>query len=158
MNKVFEFKGAGKSVITLDGSFLRIKRKGMLNLMNHGLDGEKSIDINNMSGVQLKEAGLTSGYIQFIFPGSKENKSGVFAATQDENTVMFVKKEQAMAHEIRDYIEAILANKNNVVASPVMQEAKADPVNEIRRYKELADEGIITEEEFLQKKKQLLGL
>ncbi|MEB4869027.1 SHOCT domain-containing protein [Priestia megaterium] len=30
--------------------------------------------------------------------------------------------------------------------------------NEIRRYKELADEGIITEEEFLQKKKQLLGL
>ncbi|PFK77409.1 hypothetical protein COJ21_09820 [Priestia megaterium] len=66
---------------------------------------------------------------------------------------MFIKREQTLAHETRDYIEGIVANKNNVVASPVVQETKVDPVDEIRRYKELADEGIITEEEFLQKNK-----
>ena len=34
----------------------------------------------------------------------------------------------------------------------------ADPVAEIRRYKELLDEGILTEEEFAAKKRQLLGI
>lgn len=33
-----------------------------------------------------------------------------------------------------------------------------DPVAEIRRYFELKEDGIITEEEFTKKKKQLLGL
>ena len=41
MNKTFEFKGSGKSIITIDGNFIRIKRKGFVNFMNHGLDGEK---------------------------------------------------------------------------------------------------------------------
>lgn len=158
MSKVLEFKSAGKTTVTLDGNFLRIKRKGALNLLNHGMDGEKSIDINNVSGVQMKEAGaLTNGYIQFIFSGSKESKGGLFAATQDENTIMFAKKEQKMADEIKAYVENILANKHSFVAAP-QQETKADPVDEIRRYKALADEGIISEDEFQQKKKQLLGL
>lgn len=33
-----------------------------------------------------------------------------------------------------------------------------DPVAEIRKYKELIDDGIITKEEFDEKKKQLLGM
>ena len=159
LSKTYDFKSAGKTIITLDGNFLRIKRKGMLNLVNHGMDGEKSIDINNMSGIQMKEAGaLTSGYIQFLVLGSKESKGGLFSATQDENTVMFVKKEQDMANEIKTYVENILANKNVPSTAPVIQEIKADPADEIRKYKALADDGIITEEEFQQKKKQLLGL
>ncbi len=38
------------------------------------------------------------------------------------------------------------------------QQAEFDPVDEIRRYYELKEDGIITEEEFEQKKKQLLDL
>lgn len=37
-------------------------------------------------------------------------------------------------------------------------EAEIDPVDEIRKYKELFDEGILTEEEFIFKKQQLLGM
>lgn len=37
-------------------------------------------------------------------------------------------------------------------------EANADPIAEIRGYKALYDEGILTEEEFQQKKKQILGI
>ena len=33
-----------------------------------------------------------------------------------------------------------------------------DPVDELRKYKELLDDGIITESEFEAKKKQILGL
>ncbi|MEI4827993.1 DUF4429 domain-containing protein [Bacillus sp. FJAT-53711] len=153
MNKVFEFKGAGKTIVTIDGNFIRVKRKGALNFFNHGLDGEKTIDVNNLTGVQMKAAGFTSGYIQFIFPGSKESKGGVFAATQDENTVMFVKKEQHMAEEIKKYIENFLANKSNPQVA-----ATTSGADEIIKYKELMDQGIITEEEFQAKKKQLLGI
>ncbi|SFB98715.1 protein of unknown function [Bacillus sp. OV322] len=158
MSSTYEFKGAGKSIITLDGNFLRIKRKGFINLMNHGLDGEKSIDITNISGVQLKKAGLTSGYLQFIYPGSQENKGGVFSATQDENTVMFVKKEQAMALEIKAYIEEIISNRNSNNTTQPIVESKVDATEEIRKYKSLMDDGIINEEEFQEKKRQLLGL
>ncbi|MBO7719798.1 MAG: SHOCT domain-containing protein [Methanosphaera sp.] len=38
------------------------------------------------------------------------------------------------------------------------QQVEFDPVDEIRRYYELKEDGIITEEEFEQKKKQLLDL
>lgn len=49
----------------------------------------------------MKKAGaLTNGYIQFVILGSRESKGGLMAATQDENTVMFAKKEQKMADEI----------------------------------------------------------
>lgn len=153
MNKTFEFKGSGKSIITIDGNFIRIKRKGFVNFMNHGLDGEKTIDINNLTGIQVKKAGFTSGYIQFIFMGSQESKKGVFAATQDENTVMFVKKEQKMADEIKEYIEGFLANKGKSQVAATISGA-----DEILKYKELLDQGIITEEEFQEKKKQLLGI
>ncbi|MEK5390231.1 DUF4429 domain-containing protein [Margalitia sp. FSL K6-0131] len=153
--KEFDFKGAGKTTITLDGNFLRIKRKGFMNLANHGLDGEKTLDINNITGVQLKKAGLTSGYIQFLVMGSRESKGGVFAATKDENTVMFVKKEQLMAEEIKAYVENILANKNS---GTVQVNQKIDTAEELRKFKALLDDGIITEEEFAAKKKELLGI
>ena len=61
----------------------------------------------------MKKAGLTNGYIQFIFVGSQESKKGVFAATQDENTVMFTKKEQPKAEEIKKYVENFLAIRRN---------------------------------------------
>ncbi|PEI77461.1 hypothetical protein CN526_26785 [Bacillus wiedmannii] len=153
MKKEFQFKSAGKSTITIEGNFIRIKRKGALNFFNHGLDGEKTIDINNLTGIQVKKAGFTNGYIQFIFLGSQESKKGVFAATQDENTVMFAKKEQKMADEIKEYIEGFLANKSKPQVAATVSGA-----DEILKYKELLDQGVITEEEFQAKKKQLLGI
>ncbi|PFA26739.1 hypothetical protein CN390_27865 [Bacillus cereus] len=153
MKKEFQFKSAGKSTITIEGNFIRIKRKGALNFFNHGLDGEKTIDINNLTGIQVKKAGFTNGYIQFIFLGSQESKKGVFAATQDENTVMFAKKEQKMADEIKEYIEGFLANKSKPQVAATVSGA-----DEILKYKELLEQGILTEEEFQAKKKQLLGI
>lgn len=43
-------------------------------------------------------------------------------------------------------------------SAPKVEAEHIDPVTEIRRYKELYDDGILTEEEFNQKKKQLLGI
>ncbi|MGW6193065.1 SHOCT domain-containing protein [Bacillus cereus] len=154
LDRIFEFKGAGKTIVRIEGNFIRLKRRGALNFFNHGLDGEKTIDINNMTGIQIKKANFfTNGYIQFIFMGSQESKRGVMAAAADENTVMFTKREEKMAEEIKEYIESILVNKSKPqVASSV------SGADEILKYKELLDQGVITEEEFQAKKKQLLGI
>lgn len=149
----YYFKSS-KTTVILEGSFLRIKRKGLTNVINHGLDGEKSIDLRNVTSVQLKEPRITTGYLQFAFSGSNEGKSGVFEAVKDENTIAFIKKDSEKAHEIKKYAENIMNSKYN--STPTASPASAS--EEIRKYKELLDDGIISEEEFQTKKKQLLEM
>ena len=60
------------------------------------------------------------------------------------------------AHDVVAKIDTIMQERRNNAASGPC--AQIDPVAEIRRYKELADEGIITNEEFEAKKAQLLAL
>ncbi|MBS9806591.1 SHOCT domain-containing protein [Bacillus toyonensis] len=154
MDRICEFKGAEKTIVRIEGNFIRLKRRGALNFFNHGLDGETPIDINNMTGIQIKKANFfTNGYIQFNFMGSQESKRGVMAAAADENTVMFTKREEKMVEEIKEYIESILVNKRK----PQVTESVCG-ADEILKYKDLLDQGIITEEEFQGKKKQLLGI
>lgn len=59
------------------------------------------------------------------------------------------------AHDIASKLHLIIESRNEQTATA---SKPTDPVAEIRRYKELADEGIITQEEFEAKKKQLLGI
>ncbi len=69
---------------------LVIKRKGALAKMSYGFfKGEKEIFLNQISGIQLKKAGLLNGYIQFTISGGNEGTRGIMEATNDENTVMF---------------------------------------------------------------------
>jgi predicted Zn-dependent peptidase len=42
--------------------------------------------------------------------------------------------------------------------APVIEATKCDEADQIKKYKELLDSGVITQEEFDAKKKQLLGL
>lgn len=49
-------------------------------------------------------------------------------------------------------------NQQNTIENQENIQEEADPVDEIRRYYQLKEDGIITEDEFNQKKKQLLGL
>lgn len=52
----------------------------------------------------------------------------------------------------------IIAEKNKTSSLNKDLKTESDPVQEIRRYKELMDDGIITQAEFEAKKKQLLGI
>ena len=94
--------------------------------------------------------------MQFIYPGSSESKANVLDAINDENSIPFQPSELENAQAIYNYIEErrhdLSARRNGQV---VQQLSSAD---EIKKYKELLDSGIITQEEFDAKKKQLLGL
>lgn len=70
------------------------------------------------------------------------------------------KTELPTAYKIRDYISNWSAAPAAPAPQPVQQvvEQKTSPADEIRKYKGLLDDGIISQEEFEAKKKQLLGL
>ena len=73
---------------------ITIRRKGVLSFMTQGVKGDKDILLSQITAIQFKRAGLTSGYIQFSFTGGQEAKGGIFQGTKDENTVMFRKGKQ----------------------------------------------------------------
>lgn len=147
----FVFKSNGKFIVTVENGYLRISRKGLKNLMIQGSKGEKSIPIKSITAVQLKEPGLTTGYLQFAYSGSSESKGGIMSAVSDENTIIFTKKELQQATELKSLIES-MQNEN---ISPINQTSDAD---ELKKFKRLLDDGVLTQDEFDAKKKQILGL
>nr|DAK25039.1 MAG TPA: protein of unknown function (DUF4429) [Caudoviricetes sp.] len=109
--RVFEFKES-KTVVRIDDYFIRIARKSNVsNVLLHGLDGEKSILLSEITAYQLKEPGATVGYLQLIYPGSSDTKGGVFDAVKDENTVTFTKEDKASILELKQAIEKALKDK-----------------------------------------------
>ena len=126
--------------------------------MNFGLKGEKTILLNQISAVQLKKCGMAAGYIQFVLSGSRESKNGLRDALKDENAVTFnldPKNANANAEEIKNYIEEFNANQNS--GNTIAQNIKT-PIEQVKELKELLDMGAISQEEFDQKKKELLNL
>jgi len=148
---LFELNGVNGQ-IELHEDKVVIKRKGALSKMTQGFfKGDKSIYLTQISGIQMKMGtSLTSGYIQFTLSGGNENTRGIFKATQDENTLMFAKKNNELAEKIKLKIEEI----KQTIQSPVQQQLSG--ADEIMKYKELLEKGIITEEEFKKKKEQIL--
>lgn len=127
------------------------------NLARGGGLGGKRIDFTDITSVQFREVTTAVGFIQFSYPGSVESKGGVGDALNDENTIPFRNDQEKEAKEIYDYIIARRAELKKAPAQATVVQ-QTSPVDEIRKYKALLDEGIISQDEFDTKKKQLLGL
>ena len=127
------------------------RKKGISSFILQGLKGDKDIIISSITSIQLKKAGLLRGYIQFAFMGGKEAKGGMLEATADENTVLFEKEQQPLFEQVKNIIEKRINIKTNSV-SP------SSDADELAKFADLRDKGVITEEEFIKKKKQILGL
>lgn len=105
-DKVQEFIGTNGQV-TMAWARVDITRKGTKGFFNSGLAGTKTIFLRHLTAIQFKEAGkYTDGYIQFIFPGSTEDKNGFLSATRDENTICFNKEQQPEFEKLRDILVA----------------------------------------------------
>ena len=149
-----EVKGHNGSIV-FDGKKIIIKRNGGVALLTQGFKGDKEIYIKQISSIQLKQAGLlTSGYIQFAFSGGKENKGGLLDAGKDENTVIFTKKQQPDFLKLKEELEKAILNQNTSTTTI----KNNSNLEELEKLASLKDKGIITNEEFEIKKKELLGL
>ena len=117
--------------------------------------GEKTIYFKDAIGVQYKPSSIADGYIQIETAAGGVSTSN--SQYSGENAIQFSGKRSNEEAElivafIRKQIEEI---KNAPVGGIIQQVSSAD---ELKKYKELLDIGVITQEEFDAKKKQLLGI
>jgi hypothetical protein len=144
-----EYKGYN-GIIVLGENTLTIK-KGRWNFLLGDVTsrGEKTIPFSSISAVQYKKPGMTAGYIQFSFSGGSESKGGIMDAVKDENSVIF--------HNTGDNAQKFLELKH-YVESRMGKSVSATPsvLDELEKLALLKDKGILTQEEFEAKKKQLL--
>lgn len=151
----------GRCIVILDNDKLTIRRKGVRSFAKHGLKGDKTIMLKQISSIQLKEAGLTTGYIQFVIIGSQEAKGGLKQALEDENSIVFGgtfddKTLNRNAREIKSYIEQF--NSIKPVESGVTNIIKNDDkYDKLKKLKDLLDNNIIKQEEFEKEKSKLLN-
>jgi len=130
-----------------------LQRKGLGAMAVGG--GAKQIGISQISAVEWKGAGLTVGYIRFTFPGARE-LHGASQAYKDENAVTFRHRQQKQFEQARTLIDQYRgALASGQGASPMVMPSAAD---ELARWVQLRDQGVISPAEFEAKKRQLLGL
>lgn len=111
-------------------------------------DGKKIIYYSDVIGLQFKPCGALLGYIQFETASSTMNneKNNFF----NENTFTF--NESDVSNEKMMEIYNCIDKRLEQIKFP------ENSTDEIRKYKKLLDDDIISQEEFEQKKKDLLRL
>ena len=121
---------------------------------------EETIPISRVQSFSLKEPGLAYGKI--VFTTAQAATTGVnigfwiSAALGAEKTFFYSKGALETAKQFRDAVMSYEKRTSQSAPAPV---GAAVPVaDEIRSLKSLLDEGILTQEEFEAKKKQLLGI
>lgn len=148
--------GVGDILVVYEDRIL-IRHKGALNFFAMGIKGDKTVYYTDITAIQFKKAGFVAGHIQFAIMGSHEDKGGAFSAAGDENTITIGSEQNAYAEEIVNYMNSKIREFKTArgTTQVVNNVSSAD---EILKFKQLLDAGIITQEEFDAKKKQLLGL
>ena len=124
--------------------------------------GDKVIPFISMTSIQFKEASsMILGYIQFEVPGvnSRDNFGS-------ENSWTFYEKDNAIAKEVCEYCRQRIMDIKSPAPAPAPAPVPVAPApssnnfsvaDEIRKLKQLLDEGIITQEEFDEQKRKLLN-
>lgn len=138
---------------------IKIERRvgGILVQLVGGLPREKVImlkDISTINYSPAKKWRKAYGFIQFIVKGAKPGSSERLAdVRKDENAVVFTWKEASNFQKIKDIIEDKIAS---------MQEGQtistSSNLDELEKLAKLHEKGIVNDEEFETKKKELLNL
>lgn len=149
MNQNEEFNGKnGTLILTPTGIIIK---RGVFGMLLGAGRGEKNIPYSSITAVQFKKPGLMSGYLQLTLRGGIEHTGGALSAERDENTVTFNPGKTKQFLRAKEIIENQILNANQPTS-------KVSNMDELEKLSNLHDKGIINDDEFNAKKKQLLGL
>lgn len=150
---------AGKKLMVYEDRCVISAGKGFKSVMlGFSLNGDKEFYYSDITSVQFKNLSMTSGYLEFEFPGSHSvnsyasENSFVFAASI--GTPRYYKLKEEMPKVYADIQKRVKEAKRNRGATV----QALSPADELMKFKGLLDAGVITQEEFDRKKNQLLGL
>lgn len=141
MNQII-LKNMGK-ILEFDGNVIKIKQRVT--------KAEKSITINNIISVELKKPNLAgAGYIFFHVVGTDSHTKTIKELENDDNCFFISSGQYSDALKIKEAVErakSTVSNNNQNISI----------ADELLKWKQLQEQGVITEQEFEQKKKELLG-
>lgn len=154
MENLMEISGYTGQLIVTDKKII-IKRKGLGGFISRGiLNGDKEIPIKNITAIQFRNANwLTNGSIQFSIHGEMGHKGNAISAVNDENTLIFTNSQKEDFIKAKQLIDELMSKAEKSEINSTQQISIAD---ELKKFSELKDQGIISEDEFNIKKKELL--
>lgn len=140
--------------IEFDGTIVRVKRgiegKAAIFTTGIGFQGEKKIPLEQVVSVTFKApTTMLVGYFQVVTIGYTPPRN-LNDVVRDENTVTFIKKDLSEFEALRDELEHAIANKPSSAA------VGESPLDALKKLKELLDLGVISNEEFEEKKSALM--
>lgn len=112
--------------------------------------GEVTIPMNAIIQVDVNENGFQK--LLTFKTADTARQAGIWAG---KNSQAFPRKYYAEAEKIKEYVQNIISQRGTESTTIIQQTSAAD---ELRKFKELLDSGVISQEEFDAKKKQILGL
>lgn len=162
MNAVYSVKSVNGQVLNVYDDRIELTQEGKRGFLSQGLAGTKTYYYNDITTIQFKNCGWTAGFFEFTFAGGIDRRGGAMSGAGNDNRFMFgaptIGKAKEMAVEmekVNEYIQNRLREYKTVSHNATAPVSSAD---ELVKYNDLLQKGIITQEEFEAKKKQLLGL
>ena len=154
---VYSIKGVrGKSLKVFADRVIITVTAGMGAFLTGNLsDGEKTIYYTDCVGLQFKESGMQIGYLQFETAARTMNNSASNFFNENSFTFDLSSTTNEKMKEVRDYVQTQIKKCKNTIGQTA---TSISPAEELKKFKELLDIGIITKEEFDAKKKQLLDI
>lgn len=161
---LYSVKGAvGKSLVVYENKcVINTKTTVRSVIAGNFTDGEKTIFYTDLTGIQFKRCNsLLLGYLQFETASTGANRSnGNWAKNyESENSFTFEANMNDLMEEISKYVKRRLEEikENKPAQNTTVIEQKTSSAEELLKFKQLLDAGVITQEEFNKKKQELLG-
>ena len=161
-------EGVNANLLLLDDR-VRIQRREEKTFLNQGFGRDKEILLSQITAVRLRKATkLGNGFIQLALAGAPEVSDAEVA--RDQNTILFRNTRQVEFERIKTAIEMRKSVTRAVMPQslpqyqPSPQYQPPPPprapsyIEELEQLASLRDKGVITEEEFAAKKRQILGI
>ena len=152
MSVVFNISGDGANLEVHEDKVV-IKPKGLMSAVT--IKSEKSLPFSSITSINLKEPGfIVQGILELSSGGENTNLAGKLFAGAFDNTFVFSKSVAGEVIKAKAYIENKIQEMKSQSSNVTIQQVSA--ADELRKFKQLLDDGIITQVEFDEKKKQLL--
>lgn len=157
---IYEYDGNVGKILKVYPDRCVISSKGGLKGAMSGslLASDKEFYFKDITSVQFKNLGMTSGYLQFEYPGSHSGNNFVSENSFTFSATLGTAKYKKLKEEMPGIYEDIRKRVNEAKTTKVATSGVPSAADELKKFKELLDMGVITQEEFDTKKKQLLGL
>ncbi len=157
---LMDARGIDGHLVLLENG-VRIKRSDPMVFLTQGIKGDKEIPFSQIASIQLRKAGtFANGCIRFSLIEGVATERQTNSTSQDENTLTFKAAQQSAFEGIKTAIEAKVAAARTA-APPQFHRVAPQTfsyIDELEKLASLKDRGIISQEEFTAKKRQILGL